>query len=155
MKTSYTSYCKSTEKETHDEIPYYKERTNQASLCLQHRYLYIQCKYSPLINILLVCAGEWIVMTPIRAVKVPSQHLSSRRLGGKQNVYWWYLHLANLNVYLTNICFTNLYLTNLRRVQNAFYLEPNNLDIRLVLKHTNISILSLKSMKSVNEQVRQ
>ena len=35
------------------------------------------------------------------------------------------------------------------------YLEPNNLDIRLALKHTNISILSLKSMKSVNQQVRQ
>ena len=26
-KTSYTSYCKSTEKETHDEIPHYKETT--------------------------------------------------------------------------------------------------------------------------------
>ena len=44
---------------------------------------------------------------------------SSRRLGGKQNVYWWYLYLTNLNVYLTNLCFTNLYLTNLRRIQNA------------------------------------
>ena len=44
---------------------------------------------------------------------------SSRRLGGKQNFYWWYLYLTNLNVYLTNLCFTNLYLTNLRRIQNA------------------------------------
>ena len=44
---------------------------------------------------------------------------SSRRLGGKQKVYWWYLYLTNLNVYLTNLCFTNLYLTNLRRIQNA------------------------------------
>ena len=43
---------------------------------------------------------------------------SSRRLGGK-HVYWWYLYLKNLNVYLTNLCFTNLYLTNLRRIQNA------------------------------------
>ena len=32
---------------------------------------------------------------------------SSRRLGGKQNFYWWYLYLTNLNVYLTNLCFTN------------------------------------------------
>ena len=32
---------------------------------------------------------------------------SSRRLRGKQNFYWWYLYLTNLNVYLTNLCFTN------------------------------------------------
>ena len=44
---------------------------------------------------------------------------SSRRLGGKQNFYWWYLYLTNLNAYLTNLCFTNLYLANLRRIQNA------------------------------------
>ena len=44
---------------------------------------------------------------------------SSRPLGGKQNIYWWYVYLINLNVYLTNLCFTNLYLTNLRRIQNA------------------------------------
>ena len=44
--------------------------------------------------------------------------MSSRRFGGKENVYWWYLYLTNLNVYLTNLCFTNLYLTNLRRIQN-------------------------------------
>ena len=41
---------------------------------------------------------------------------SSRRLEGKQNVYWWYLYLRNLNVYLTNLCFTNLYLTNAKCV---------------------------------------
>ena len=45
--------------------------------------------------------------------------MSLRRLGGKQNVYWWYLHLTNLNVYLTYLCLTNLYLTNLRQIQNA------------------------------------
>ena len=44
---------------------------------------------------------------------------SSGRLGGKENVYWWYLYLTNLNVYLTSLCFTNLYLTDLRRIQNA------------------------------------
>ena len=44
---------------------------------------------------------------------------SSRCLGGKQNFYWWYLYLTNLNVYLTNLRFTNLYLKNLRRIQNA------------------------------------
>ena len=43
---------------------------------------------------------------------------SSRRLAGK-NVYWWYLHLTNLNVNLTNLCFTNLYLTNVRWIHNA------------------------------------
>ena len=66
---------------------------------------------------------------------------SSRRLGGKQNFYWWYLYLTNLNVYLTNLCFTNLYLTNLGRMR---HLEPNNFDIRLILKHTSISILRIK-----------
>ena len=44
---------------------------------------------------------------------------SSRSLGGKQNVYWEYLYLTNLNVYLRNLYFTNLYLTNLRRIHNA------------------------------------
>ena len=44
---------------------------------------------------------------------------SSRRLGGKQNVYWGYLYLTNLNVYLTNLYLTNLYLTNLRWIQNV------------------------------------
>ena len=47
------------------------------------------------------------------------EDMSWRRLWGKQNFYWWYLYLTNLNVYLTNLCFTNLYLTNLRRIQNA------------------------------------
>ena len=54
--------------------------------------------------------------------KTSSRHVfktSWRRLGDKQNVYWGYLYLTNLNVYLTNLCFTNLYLTNLRRIQNA------------------------------------
>ena len=32
---------------------------------------------------------------------------SSRGLGGKQNYYWWYLYLTNVNVHLTNLCFTN------------------------------------------------
>ena len=44
---------------------------------------------------------------------------SSRLLGGKKKVYWWYLYLTNLNVYLTKQCFANLYLTDLRRIQNA------------------------------------
>ena len=44
---------------------------------------------------------------------------SSRLLGGKKNVCWWYLYLTNLNVYLTKLCFANLYLTDLRRIQNA------------------------------------
>ena len=42
-----------------------------------------------------------------------------RRIGDKQNFYWGYLHLANLNMYLANLYFTNLYLVNLRRIQNT------------------------------------
>ena len=37
----------------------------------------------------------------------------------KQNFYWGYLCLTNLNVYLTNLYFPNLHLTNLRRIQNT------------------------------------
>ena len=40
-----------------------------------------------------------------------SKDMSSRHLGDKQNVYWWYMCPANL-------CFTNLYLPNLRRIEN-------------------------------------
>ena len=57
----------------------------------------------------------------------------SRHLGDKQNVYWGYLYLTNVNMYLTNLYFTNLYLTNLRWIQNN-WLEPNNFNIRLILK---------------------
>ena len=70
--------------------------------------------------------------------------MPSRRPRRKKNVYWWYLYLTNLNVYLTNLCFTNLYLTNLGQMH---HLEPNNFDIRLILKHTSISILRIKTSK--------
>ena len=51
--------------------------------------------------------------------KVVTLKTSSRRLEDKKNVYWGYLHLTNLNVYLTNLYFANLYRTNLRLIQNA------------------------------------
>ena len=44
---------------------------------------------------------------------------SWRHYGGKQNTYWEYLYLTNLNVYVTNLYFINLYLTILRRIQIA------------------------------------
>ena len=44
---------------------------------------------------------------------------SWRHYGDKQNTYWEYLYLTNLNVYLTNLYLTNLHLTILRRGQNA------------------------------------
>ena len=57
------------------------------------------------------CYAEDVLKTSWRHVlKTSWRHIlktSSRRLGGKQNFYWWYLYLANLNVYLTNLCFTN------------------------------------------------
>ena len=42
--------------------------------------------------------------------------ISSRSLGGKQNVSGGYLYLTNLNLYLTNQNLTNLYLTNLWQI---------------------------------------
>ena len=41
---------------------------------------------------------------------------SWRHFGDKQNVYWGYLHLTNLNLYLANLYLTNLYLTHLRQI---------------------------------------
>ena len=35
------------------------------------------------------------------------------------DTYWRYLYLTNLNVYLTDLYFTNPYLTILRRIQSA------------------------------------
>ena len=69
------------------------------------------------------CYAEDVFKTSSRRVlKTSGGHIlktTSRRLGGKQNVYWWYLYLTNLNLYLTDLCFTNLHLTNLRWIQNA------------------------------------
>ena len=58
----------------------------------------------------------------IVTLKMPSRHAfktSSRSLGHKQNVYWGYLYLTNLNLNLTNLYLTNLYLTNLRWTKKA------------------------------------
>ena len=66
-------------------------------------------------------------------IVVPLKHLSNvwRTLdmpliscyADKQNTYWAYLYtylgIRNLNVYLTSLYFTNLYLTILTRIQNA------------------------------------
>ena len=71
----------------------------------------------------------------------PIWKTSLKRLRRKQNVYWWYLYLTNLNVYLANLCFPNLYLTNLGRMR---HLESNNFDICLILKHTSVSILRIE-----------
>ena len=40
------------------------------------------------------------------------EDMSWRRLGDKQNNYWEYLYLTNLNLYLINLYFIYLYLTN-------------------------------------------
>ena len=41
---------------------------------------------------------------------------SVRRFGNKENVYWGYRYLTNLNLYLTSLYFINMYLTNLWRI---------------------------------------
>ena len=61
------------------------------------------------------CYAEDVLKTSWRHVLKTSW----RHCGGKQNTYWGYLYLTNLNVYLTNLYFTNQYLTILRRVQIA------------------------------------
>ena len=49
----------------------------------------------------------------------PILKTSRRHDGGKQNTYWGYLYLINLNLYLTNLYFRRQYLTILRPIQNA------------------------------------
>ena len=58
---------------------------------------------------------------------------SWRHYGDKQNIYWGYLYLTNVNVHLTNIYFTNLCLINLRQSQNAL-IRIHHFNIRLILE---------------------
>ena len=53
--------------------------------------------------------------------------------GDKQNTYWEYLYLTNVNVHLTNIYFTNLCLISLRQIQNAL-IRIHHFNIRLILE---------------------
>ena len=58
-----------------------------------------------------------------RRLEDMSLKMSWRFYEEKQNTYWGhlytYLGITNLNVYLTRLHFTNLYLTILTRIQNA------------------------------------
>ena len=57
------------------------------------------------------CYAEDVLKTSLRHVLKTCPE-GVRRLGDKQNVYWEYLYLANLNLYLINLYLTYLYLTN-------------------------------------------
>ena len=57
---------------------------------------------------------------------------SWRHYGDKQNSYWGYLYLTNLNVYLTNLYLTNLHLTILRPIENALS-KTHHFNICLIL----------------------
>ena len=63
--------------------------------------------------------------------------------GDKQNTYWGYLYLTNLNVYLTNLYLTNLHLTILKRIQNALSRTIISIFV-LFLKSRSISISRIK-----------
>ena len=58
---------------------------------------------------------------------------SWRHYGHKQNTYWGYLYLTNLNAYLTNLYLTNLHLIILRRIQNALS-RTHHFNICLILE---------------------
>ena len=83
------------------------------------------------------CYAEDVLKTSWRHVlKTSWRHVfktSSRRLGDKQNVYQEYLCLPNLNLYLINLYFTYLYLTN-QGESKMNYLVSINFDIHLILK---------------------
>ena len=58
---------------------------------------------------------------------------SWRQYGDKQNTYWGYLYITNLNLYLTNLHLTNLHLVILRRIQNALS-RTHHFNICLILE---------------------
>ena len=81
------------------------------------------------------CYAEDVLKTPWRHVLKTSwnhvlmtswrhswrclENMSWRHYEDKQNTYWRNVYPTNLNVYVTNFYFINLYLTILRRIQNA------------------------------------
>ena len=75
------------------------------------------------------CYAEDVLKTPWRH----GLKTSWRQYGEKQNTYWGYLYLTNLNVYLTNLYLTNLHLTILRRIQNALS-RTHHFNICLILE---------------------
>ena len=85
----------------------------------------------------LKTSWRYVLKTSWRHVlKITWRHVlktSWRHYGNKQNIYWGYLYLANLNVYLTNLYFTNLYLAILGRIQNAL-VRTHHFNIGLILE---------------------
>ena len=79
-------------------------------------------------DVLKTCLEDVLKMSWRHALKT-----SWRYYGGKQNTYWGYLYLTNLNVYLTNLYLTNLQLTILRRIQNALS-RTHHFNICLILE---------------------
>ena len=83
------------------------------------------------------CYAEDVINTSWRHIlKTSWRHvlkMSWRHYGDKQNTYWGYLYLTNLNVYLTNLYLTNLHLTILRRIQNALS-RTHHFNICLILE---------------------
>ena len=81
-----------------------------------------------------------------RLLKTSWRHVlktSWRHYREKQNAYWGYLYLTNLNVYLTNLYLTNLHLTILRRIQNALS-RTHHFNICLIWNSSSISISRIK-----------
>ena len=98
--------------------------------------------------------GKWKVVS----VETSWRHVlktSPQRLGDKQNVYWRFLYLQNLNLYLTNLYLTTLYLTNLRKIQNALirtqqfqYSSYSELCSRILSQGANQSGINNQILKS-------
>ena len=91
------------------------------------------------------CYAEDVLKTSWRhAIKTSSRHVlkmswrrvlktSWRYCGDKQNTYWGYLYLLNLNVYLTNLYLANLHLTILRRIKHELS-RTHQFNICLILE---------------------
>ena len=102
-------------------------RNNPANICWSWRRLQDMC-WRRLRNVFSVT----IFRLPRRLENVLEDEklLRWRRLEDKQNVYWKYLYLKNLNLDLINLYLTYLYLTN-QRLQHLFSVTLFGLPRRL------------------------
>ena len=83
-------------------------------------------------DVLKTCLED-VLKTCIEDVLKTCLEAPWRNYGDKQNTYWGYLYLTNLNVYLTNQYLINLHLTILRPIQNALS-RTHQFNICLILE---------------------
>ena len=107
------------------------------------------------------CTQDVFKTCLIVTLKTSSRHLQDMCWNVFQKSWWQtkcllgtnlYLFLSNLYLYLANLYLANLYLRNLRLIQDKFkihYLDPNNFDIHRIW-NSNSTFRNLLMEKQVN-----